>query len=106
MLDQASGGDAELEREMLAQFRRFNADDVKRLVRGLELRSLDDVVSAAHRIKGAGRTLGAEALAAACERMEAAARNGDWDAIGACRAALEAQLLQVERYIDAALART
>ena len=80
--------------------------DVKRLVRGLELRSLDDVVSAAHRIKGAGRTLGAEALAAACERMEAAARNGDWDAIGACRAALEAQLLQVERYIDAALART
>jgi len=105
VLDQASGGDADLEREMLAQFRRFNDDDVQRLARALELRSLEDVVSAAHRIKGAGRTLGAEALAAACERMEAAARDGDWDAIAACREAVEAQLVQVGRYIDAAMAK-
>jgi CheY-like chemotaxis protein/HPt (histidine-containing phosphotransfer) domain-containing protein len=104
VLAQASGGDAELEREMLEQFRRFNAGDVARLAEAREGRDLEGVIHAAHRIKGAARTLGAMRLGAACERIEAAAREGDWEAVAGLRDALEAELVRVERYVETAAA--
>ncbi|HZZ91193.1 MAG TPA: ATP-binding protein [Usitatibacter sp.] len=105
VLAEASGGDARLEHEILAQFRRFNTGDLLRLSTAQDSRRLEDVIQAAHRIKGASRALGAARLASICARIEAAARQGHWEAIVACRQALDAEVLRIERYIDGIIGR-
>src|SRR5579885_583985 len=70
-LAQVSGGDAVMEREILADFRSANDADLEALRAALGRRDLAQVVKAAHRAKGACRTVGAAALAEVCERIEA-----------------------------------
>jgi len=103
VLAEATGGDADLEREVLAEFRRFNADDAARLLGALESRDLDQVSQAAHRIKGASRTFGAMSLGAVCERIEQGARDRDWEAIRACRDAFDLELARLNRHIERTL---
>jgi two-component system, NarL family, sensor histidine kinase EvgS len=102
VLAEISGGNEDLERQMLAEFKRFNAADVSHLFDALQKRHAKETINAAHRMKGASRTLGAVSLASLCEQIEAAARLGDWDAIAACRERLGAELERLDRYIEGA----
>jgi signal transduction histidine kinase/CheY-like chemotaxis protein/HPt (histidine-containing phosphotransfer) domain-containing protein len=101
-LEEISGGDPLLAREMLERFQRYNEDDSHRLREAWRARSLADIVAACHRIKGAGKTIGALALASACERAEHSARAADWAGVEAGIQEFERELERVERYIASA----
>ena len=53
------------------------------------------VTRLSHRIKGAGRMVGARALAGICEKIGQAGHAGDWDAIAAQGEALDRELDRV-----------
>ena len=57
---------------------------------------------AAHTLKGNGRTFGATELALVCQEAEAAAANGDLDAVGNRLAAIEEAWEQVRTALVAA----
>ncbi|HET7729431.1 MAG TPA: ATP-binding protein [Usitatibacter sp.] len=80
-IDELGGGDENTRRQVVEQFRAANDEDVRSLRHAVQARDLDEVIHFAHRIKGASRTLGAVELAGAGERIEQAARNGDWDGV-------------------------
>jgi signal transduction histidine kinase/DNA-binding response OmpR family regulator len=80
-LHEITGGDVELEREVFRRFREENDHDAAEVLRGLETRDLALVTQAAHRMKGAGKTLGAAALAHVCGALEDGARATDWAAV-------------------------
>jgi len=101
-LAQVSGGDAAMEREILADFRSANDADIAGLRAALAARDLAKVVSYAHRVKGACRTVGASALAAVCERMEAAGRRNDWSAVSEQRARLDEEFVRLSAWLVAA----
>jgi PAS domain S-box-containing protein len=83
VLAELSGGDPEAERAILADFRRYNAEDRDALIDAVEKRKLDVVIRSSHRIKGACSSLGAMRLSLACERLEAAGHARDWAGIEA-----------------------
>ena len=89
-MQELSGGDTNAERELLLQFRRYNEDDLRDLRSAIASDALDAVARAAHRIKGASRSVGALDLAELCDRIEMAARAKD-------RRALQASLIPFER---------
>ena len=78
---QISGGDRDLESEVMRRFREAHAEDVRELRRGVGDANFDLVVGASHRIKGATRTIGALDLASVCEGLERAGRARDAAAI-------------------------
>ncbi len=94
-LAEISGGDRSIEQQMLAVFRRANDADVAALRQALAKRDVAAVKRCSHRIKGAGRMVGARALAGICEKMEQAGHAGDWDAIAAQGEALDRELDRV-----------
>jgi HPt (histidine-containing phosphotransfer) domain-containing protein len=94
-----TGGDAAMEREILADFRATNDGDVAALREALARRDLAQVASAAHRVKGACRTVGAGALAAVCERMESAGRRNDWAGAAAEEEALARELERLNAWL-------
>ena len=94
VLAQVAGDDPAAQREILSRFRRFNAEDVVHLTKAAESWDLPYLNQAAHRIKGASRTIGAVSLAAACDKVEQASRAGD---LGAAREHLPALLDELER---------
>lgn len=91
-LAEISGGDRSIEQQMLAVFRQANDADVAALKTALANRDLAAVTRCSHRIKGAGRMVGARALAGICEKIEQAGPAGDWDAIAAQGEALDREL--------------
>jgi two-component system, sensor histidine kinase and response regulator len=78
-------------------------DEIRRSIGG---RDVTQLRAAAHKLKGAASNLGAVALAGCASRIEAAAKNGDVDAVepllGNLVVALEASLRDLRRYADAA----
>ncbi|WP_310451156.1 MASE4 domain-containing protein [Sulfuritalea sp.] len=58
--------------------------------------------STAHRMKGAGRMVGAKSLAASCEAIEHAARNDDMAKARSAKAALDEALDELATYLAAA----
>jgi signal transduction histidine kinase/HPt (histidine-containing phosphotransfer) domain-containing protein/FixJ family two-component response regulator len=81
MLAEASGGDATLEREILERYRSYLAADMESLASAVSASQPAEARRLAHRIKGAARTVGAEALAQAAARMEdleGHAGDGPW----------------------------
>ena len=98
-LAELSAGDEGIVREVFAQFRAVNDDDAQTLRAAVRSRDVEAVVHASHRIKGAGRTVGANELADASERIEAAARAGDWTAIDGGMGAFDAALERVDAYL-------
>jgi len=100
-LDEVSGGDERVAHEMLARFWRYNEEDARALRDAFRRRSGEDVMAACHRIKGAGRTIGAQQLAAACERAELAARAGDWPAVESAMGAFEREVTRLAAFIEA-----
>ncbi|MGH8259538.1 MAG: response regulator, partial [Steroidobacteraceae bacterium] len=69
---------------LAAEFCRAHEDDLAMLRRALQAREREPVTRAAHRMKGAARMFGDEALASAATQLERSARGGeDWDALEA-----------------------
>ena len=99
-----SGGDAELEKEALAQFKAVNDVDLGLLSTAIAARDVQRVVQVAHRIKGASRTMGAAPLAEVCGRLEAAGRAEDWEQIRANDPALRREAARLDAYLAAMLA--
>ena len=99
-LAEVAGGDEALERQMFAQFLRFNGEDVAQLARAFELRDPASVFHAAHRIKGAAKAIGAIALAEVCGRLEAAGRANDWGGIAADQDAFHREAARLNTYLE------
>ena len=74
-------GDKTMRDELLDEFRRANADDLKAAARAVHNVSIDDLRRCAHRIKGAARTVGSTKLADVASRLEQAAIAGDWQRV-------------------------
>jgi HPt (histidine-containing phosphotransfer) domain-containing protein len=68
----------------------------------VDQQDIAQVTSAAGRIRGAGTTVGAMALAAVCERVENAGGVTDWERIQADMPAFERELKRVNSYCEAA----
>ena len=81
VLAEFSSGDAGLEREILLEFARHHRAEEAALRTALASRDADAVRRAAHRMRGASGSIGANALATACERIERAARANEWMAV-------------------------
>ena len=98
-LAEISGGNRAIEQQMLAVFRRANDADVAALKLALANRDPAAAARCSHRVKGAGRMVGAEALAGICEKIEQAGHAGDWDAMAAQGDALDRELDRIYTYL-------
>ena len=94
-LAEISGGDRSFEHRMLAIFRQANDADAAVLRQALANRDLATVTRCTHRIKGAGRMVGARVLTGICEKIEQGGPAGDWDAMAAQGEALDRELERV-----------
>ncbi len=74
-LAQVCGGDRELRRRLLESFAASAAADMAALAAPVREERWEEIAALAHRLKGAARTAGAMALAAACEALEQAVRE-------------------------------
>lgn len=99
-LAELSGGDEQTEREILADFRTTAGDDATALAAALERADRNQITRISHRMKGASRMVGALALAAICERMEAASRADDAAAIAAQSGALRREVERLQEFLD------
>jgi PAS domain S-box-containing protein len=99
-----TGGNLQLERELLAEFRRANDADGAQLHAAAASGNLAGVTRASHRMKGASRMMGALAFADACGRLEAASRRGDRAAIEAELDLFDRELRRLREHLDSAQA--
>ena len=99
-LAEISGGDPDFEREILGRFRQHNAEDANLLMNAVEKGDVEEVNAAAHRIKGASKTIGAIGLAAVSDRIERASRDNDWNSIKWSMDPFRTELQRVEAHIE------
>ncbi len=100
-LAELTQGNAALERDLLDDFRRSNADDLKAAAQAVQMVSIAEVRRVAHRICGAARTIGATALAQAAANLEQAAQAGDWRRVSSIWPALQQEGLRLDERIAA-----
>lgn len=98
-LAEISGGDRSIEQQMLVVFSRTNDADVAAFRQALANRDVAAVMRCTHRVKGAGRMVGAKALAGICEKIEQTGRAGDWEAVAAQGEALDRELARIYSYL-------
>jgi CheY-like chemotaxis protein/HPt (histidine-containing phosphotransfer) domain-containing protein len=98
-LAEISGGDPEVEREMLAQFLRFGLEDARSLRVAIAGRDVETVVRSAHRMRGSSSSVGALRLAAASGRIEASGKARDWAAILAGMEEFEHEMGALEAHL-------
>ena len=94
------GDDLAKERAFMAEFRRVNDADAETLTIAAEAGELANLTSAAHRIDGASRMVGATALSGVCQRLEGACREGDWQKIHANMALFQRELARLNAYFE------
>lgn len=97
LLGEISGGNQQIQREILADFHRMNEQDAASLRRAVLENDFKQVMQFAHRIKGANLMLGATRMAAACERLESAGAAGQGSALQAAMTVFEAELLRLNQ---------
>ena len=100
LLDEISGDDRELAREILRDFRLSNDVDAHHIQQAIDDSDSTTLARAAHRIKGASRLVGAHPLALACERLERASRSEDWEEIFAGHEDFRQEQERLHVYID------
>ena len=98
-LAEISGGDKALEREILQDYGKSNVADAQLLHDAFEKRDAEGVRRIAHRMKGASRMVGAEALALLCERMEQGGHEKRWDELIRIRPRLDEELQRLSRFL-------
>ena len=96
-----AGGDAAVEREILADFKLANDADISALRGALAGQDVAEVTRVSHRVKGACKMVGALALAGVCERMEKAGRQNSWNGVAAERDALEREIERLNSWLEA-----
>jgi PAS domain S-box-containing protein len=94
------GGDLGSLRSLLLDFRSSNDDDVAVLQNAVQKQDLSAITDAAHRMKGAGRCIGATAFASVCERIEQAGRSGDLKTVADSLHLLEHERRRLSTYCD------
>jgi signal transduction histidine kinase/DNA-binding NarL/FixJ family response regulator len=70
--------DKKEQRAIIREFQNYNDADALELWQAVEKQDFARVTEVAHRLKGASRTIGAEGLAAVCERIEMASNAKNW----------------------------
>ena len=93
-LERNCGNDEEFAREVVDVFLRTTEETIEMLDTAVDTKDWAKVTLAAHSVKGTARTVGAEALGAACWELEQAGRSGDEQA---CRAGLNAMKREFDR---------
>ena len=105
-LAELTGGDRAVERDILREYRTANDADALALRDALDRRDLPGIVRAAHRMKGAGRMVGARSLAEVCGAIEQAGRAEDFTAVAGEEPRLARELERLNAYLDEAGARS
>ncbi len=97
VLEELTGGDAQLAAEVLDEFLVTSRADVAALGEACAARSGEDIRRLAHRIRGAARAVGAQRLAEAAQRAESLAALGsaDWSRFEILRGELSGALDEV-----------
>jgi two-component system, NarL family, sensor histidine kinase EvgS len=101
VLAELSAGEPEFEREIVQRYQKHNLEDAAMLLAAVAERDFAQARHAAHRIKGASRTVGANALAAVSAEIEDATRVEDWAAIDSRMDAFRRELARLAEYIVA-----
>ena len=99
-LAELSGGDEQLEREFLADFRQASDVDAIELAAAIKSANQEQITRVAHRMKGASAMVGALPLAAICRRIETASRAGDAAAVAAETASLQCEVARLAAFLD------
>ena len=84
MLQQSTGDKPELHHKLLVRFRANLPDAVADIQQAYAWKSNEQLVEYTHKLKSSARSLGALALASACEDLERAAKNANWAEIDEC----------------------
>jgi CheY-like chemotaxis protein/HPt (histidine-containing phosphotransfer) domain-containing protein/two-component sensor histidine kinase len=92
------GGDAPMEGEILATFRRTCDEDGSGLEAAVAAGDPARVTHFAHRMGGASKMVGALEFAAACEHIDRASRAGDWKEVLAGMPAFERERMRLADY--------
>jgi two-component system sensor histidine kinase EvgS len=100
MLIEICGRDAQAERALVEEFRRLNEADAARLRSAAARKDVAELIEVSHRMKGAGRTIGAFPMAVLCERIERAAEHGQIEAALAVMPVLEEELQRATQFLD------
>jgi two-component system sensor histidine kinase EvgS len=99
VLSEISGGDPELNRELLARFQRYNAEDAENLREAARQKDLAQLVAYSHRIKGASKTIGATGLALVCEEIERSGHAQDMDSLMSHLRRFDTEVERLDEYI-------
>jgi CheY-like chemotaxis protein len=98
-LAEISGGVASVEQEILEDFARAAGEDAVALRRAARSKDAAGMGSAAHRIKGAARMVGASRLAETCDHIEQAGRAQDLDSAVSGMSTFEKELERLQAYV-------
>jgi PAS domain S-box-containing protein len=94
-----AGGDAAFMREILATFKLSSTTLLEELRAALQVRSLERLVRAAHKLKGASDNIGAPRLGELAGRLESAKTSQDWSALEPWMTQLAAELQALEEFV-------
>ncbi len=86
-------------KEILQSFVEPSQAIIDEIITAWEKRSASDVRDAAHKLKSAARSVGANALADTCAKLEAAGKSGDWSVIDSLTPLSREQMADVADYI-------
>jgi signal transduction histidine kinase/CheY-like chemotaxis protein/HPt (histidine-containing phosphotransfer) domain-containing protein len=102
VLDELTGGDAELADAILLDYVESSSADLVALRAALAARNADDVRRHAHRMRGAGRTVGASRVSTLAADLEAATSTTveDWHGIRSTVGELEAAVVRVAAAVN------
>jgi HPt (histidine-containing phosphotransfer) domain-containing protein len=102
VLDELTGGDAELADAILADYVESSSSDLAALRAALADESSDHVRRHAHRIKGAGGTVGAREVTTLAATLEAVASTAveDWPGLRATAEELERAIARVAAAVN------
>lgn len=94
------GDDPETFREILLEFIEPSNDIVDEIEQAFAAQDSNAVGAAAHKLKSSSRSVGAFALADACERLEKAGKGGNWPTINDLVPQIRALMEPVQRHIE------
>ncbi|MEO0410241.1 MAG: Hpt domain-containing protein [Pseudomonadota bacterium] len=92
-----TGGDAELERELLLSFQENAGTHLENLRQGLESGTWPEL---AHRFKGAASGIGMQVLAGLCAEAEALGATIDQDSAEKLIARMQVELTALDQYLE------
>jgi signal transduction histidine kinase/CheY-like chemotaxis protein len=98
-LRELTGGDAAMERTVLAEFLRSSRDDAAELHAALASRDIARATRIAHRLKGAAASVGAHGLRRTCDEIESAGRAAEVAAASQAMPALDAELDRIHAQV-------